>query len=265
MGLPKSGFSQQTYPLHGTYDVVGMGSLAGASVLSPWEQGDMGFGPGLSDNLMGRRSGVCVATPWNVAVARPMPAPYSDWGSGGPVTYTATTLVDTGKAWGVGDANVGATVTYGAATITDTARNNANGWVVGNTAQYAGQIITTATGKQGTIASAAAGVLTLTANWAGGTPAAGEGYKINGNQVGRQIFSTGAGNLKTVGTVLYHIGTTLTITAWSNGTPGAGAVYTVGPAGVGPHAEGNRFAVNLPEGSDSWYKAQMELGNTEAV
>lgn len=267
MGLPKPGFTQQAYSLHELYDPVGLGSASAAiGALGGFAQGGYGFDGGFMENLQGRRSGVCVSTPWQAAVVRPLPSPYSDWGTGGPVTYAATFLTDTGKAYGVGDANVGATVTYGANTITDTARNNAQAWVVGNTAQYAGKIIVTATGKSGVIASAAAGVLTLVANWIGGAPAAGEAYVLNGGgQVGRQIVSIGTGNAKTIGTVIYHIGTILTITAWSNGTPGAGATYVVGPGQIGPHAEGNRFAVNLPETSDSFYKAQIELGNTEAT
>lgn len=267
MGLPKTGFTQQAYSLHLMYERPGLSSAsAGIGAMGGFGQSGYGFDGGFMENLVGRRSGVCGGSLWSAAVVRPLPSPYGDWGSGGPVTYAATFLTDTGKAWGVGDADSGATVTYGANTVTDTARNNAQAWVVGNTAQYAGAIILTATGKSGIVASAAAGVLTLVANWTGGTPAAGEAYTINGGgQVGRQILSIGTGNNKTVGTVLYHTGTIATIAAWSNGTPGAGAVYQLGPASVGPHAEGNRFVVNLPEASDNFYKAQIELGNTEAT
>lgn len=267
MGLPKPGTVQQVYSLHLLYDNPGLGSASRAiGALGGFAQAGYGFDGGFVENLVGRRSGVSGGSLWSAAVVRPLPSPYGDWGSGGPVTYTAALVTDTGKAWGVGDADSGATVTYGANTVTDSARNNAQAWVVGNTAQYAGAIIITATGKSGIIASVAAGVATLVANWIGGTPAAGEAYTINGGgQVGRQVRSIGTGNATTVGTVLYHIGTILTIAAWSNGTPGAGATYTLGPPSVGPHAEGNRFVVNLPEASDNFYKAQIELGNTEAT
>lgn len=262
MGLPKGGpaFVQQVYALHGMYDMPGISSaaLAAGNGFSAGGDGIVG-GPGFADNLLGHRSGVSSATLWAPAPARPQPTQYSDWGSGGPVTYGATSLVDTGKGWGVGDADIGATVTYGAATVTDTARNNASGWVVGNTAQYAGQVIITATGKSGIIASAAAGVLTLTANWVGGTPAAGEAYRINGGQVGRRVTSVAAGNV-TFATVVYHINQTLTLTAWSNGTPGAGAVYVLAPPPVPAYPQGTRTGA---QASDNWFQAQAQFGNTE--
>lgn len=264
MGLPKAGFTSEVYSLHLLYDEVSLGGLAGEGL----SQGDVLGVTGFADNLFGRRSGLLSVAnggaTYSQPVVRPQGAPYQDTNSGGTVSFTATTLVDTAKAWGVGDADSGGTVTYAAASITDTARNNAGAWVVGNTAQYAGLVVITATGKSGRIASAAAGVLTLAANWEGGTPAAGEAYFIGRGLVGRQIRSVSGGVL-TTGTVLYHINQTLTIAAWSAGTPAAAALYTVQPIPVGPHVYPGGNPRPSAENSDNFYKANRELGDTEAV
>lgn len=260
MGLPKPGFTQQVYSLHLMYDGVPLGGLTGEGQ----SMGDVLGIVGFAENNRGRTSGMRSVTPWSAAGAV-TPAPQQDTNSGGTVSYAATSMTDTARGWGVGDANSGGTVTYGAAAITDTARNNANAWVVGNTAQYAGLVVVTATGKTGRIASAAAGVLTLAANWEGGTPAAGEAYFIGRGLVGRRITSVAAG-VVTTGTVLYHINQTLVIAAWSNGTPAGAALYVVAPIPVGPHvAVGGGNARPSTEQSDNWFKAQMELGNVEAV
>lgn len=261
MGLPKPGFTQEAYSLHLLYDET---SVVGPAL----SQGDVLGIAGFADNLFGRRSGLLSAAnggaTYSQPVVRPQAGPYADTNSGGTVSYTATTLADTAKHWGVGDGNSGGTVTYGANTITDTARNNAGAWVVANTAQYAGLVVYTATGKSGRIASAAAGVLTLAANWEGGTPAAGEAYTIEGLMVGRRITSVSAGNV-TTGTVLYHIDQTLTIAAWSNGTPAGSALYVIAPIPVGPHVYPGGNPRPGAENSDNYYKANRELGDVEAV
>jgi hypothetical protein len=265
MGLPKPGFTSEVYSLHLLYDEISTGGLAGEGL----SQGDVLGVAGFADNLFGRRSGLLSAAnggaTYSQPVLRPQGAPYEDTNSGATVTYpSATTITDTGKNWGVGDANSGGTVTYGANTLTDTARNNANAWVAGNTAQYAGLRVITATGKSGVIASVALGVITLTANWEGGTPAAGEAYFFGRGLVGRQIRSV-SGGVVTTGTILYHINQTLTINAWSNGTPAANALYTIQPPPVGPHVIPGGTARPGAENSDNYYKAIRELGNTEAA
>jgi hypothetical protein len=238
---------------------------------------------GYLENIQGHRSGVTSSTPWvsgswgPAGNGRPTRTPQGYVNpSGAGTTYAASTLTDSGATWGVSDANVGATVTYGANTITDSARNNANAWVVGNTAQYAGLPIVTATGKLGIIASAAAGVLTLAANWIGGTPAAGEAYVINPNSGhrSRQITSVAAG-ARTTAKILYHIGTVATFTAWSNGTPANGTPYTIGPNDVpgnhavpppaGPWVNGAFVPRGGGEFADNFYKAFVEESNTETI
>lgn len=252
------------YDGHLQYDGVGLNPAAAGFAQGGETSGTGGF----MENLQGHRSGVSAATPWALTPgSRPSISPYGDANaSGASTTYAATTLTDASpKAWGVADANVGGTITYAATTITDTARNNANAWVVGNTAQYAGALVVTATGKIGIIASVAAGVATLTADgWRGGTPAAGEAYRINPNNgfVGRQITSIGAGNAPTKGTILYHIATVATIGAWSNGTPANGSAYTIGPLDVTGQHYPNRVG---GENADNFYKAMVEEGNTSAV
>ena len=99
----------------------------------------------------------------------------------------------------------------------------------------------------GVIASVAAGVATLTANWSSGTPAASEAYFFYPlGLVGRTIFAAGAGGAITKGVILFHIGTVATITSWSNGTPSAGAAYMISPdalaAGAGSKFEDNWWA-----------------------
>jgi hypothetical protein len=198
MGLPKVGFVQQVYSLHLVYDAVGIGSVAGAQALSSLEQGGYGFGDGSIENLIGRRSGVVSATPWSAARG-PQPTAYADWGSGAGVTYTATTVTDTGKAWAVN------------------------------------------------------------------------------SQVGRRVTATGTGNNPTYLIITSNTATVLTGAAWTNGTPAANSTYVASPGAFGPHAEGQSAATlwtgaggrpgsggNIAEASDNWYKAQMELGNTEA-
>lgn len=264
MGLPPTGSKSTEYDQHLQYDGVGLNPAAVGFAQGGSDTGAGGF----MENLQGHRSGVTAATPWLTAPpSRPSISPYGDANaSGASTTYAATTLTDASpKAWGVADAGGGGTVTYAATTITDTARNNANAWVVGNTAQYAGALVVTATGKIGIIASVAAGVATLTADgWRGGTPAAGEAYRINPNNgfVGRQISSIGAGNAITRGVILYHIATVATITAWSNGTPANGSPYTIGPADVLGQHYVNRVG---GENADNFYKAMVEESNTEAI
>jgi hypothetical protein len=261
------------YTQHLQYDGVGLNPAAAGFAQGGSVEGAGGF----MENLQGHRSGVGAATPWSTPQSRPGITPYGDSNaSGAGTTYAATTLTDSGKAWGVSDADSGVTVTYAATTVTDTARNNANAWVVGNTAQYAGQIIITATGKLGIIASAAAGVLTLTGNWIGGTPAAGEAYRIapNNGFTGRQITSVAAG-VKTQATILYHIGTVATFTAWSNGTPANGTPYTIGlvdivgqhaqPAVLTPWVNAGFVARGGGENADNAYKALSEESNTQGA
>lgn len=264
---------------HNQYDGPGQDPNAAGLAQGGTVPGDGGY----YENIQGHRSGVTSSTPWvsgswtPAANGRPTRTPLGSINAtGAGTTYAATTLTDTGAAWGVSDANVGATATYGANTVTDTARNNANAWVVGNTAQYAGAVIVTATGKLGTIASVAAGVATLNANWIGGTPAAGEAYRINPNFgfTRKQITSVSGGN-RTIGLILYHIGTIATITAWSNGTPANGAPYTIGPADVsGSHAQPPPAGIwvngaFVPRGggefADNYYKALAEENNTEGI
>lgn len=284
MGGPFTAPAQQgvsTEPnQHLTYDGAGLDTSAPGFSMGGTVPGDAGF----AENVQGgHRSGVTSSTPWvsgswgPAGNGRPTRTPQGYVNpSGAGTTYAATTLTDTGAAWGVSDADVGATVTYGANTITDSARNNANAWVVGNTAQYAGLPIVTATGKLGIIASAAAGVLTLAANWIGGTPAAGEGYTINPNSGhrNRQITSVSAG-VRTTAKIQYHIGTIATFAAWSNGTPANGTPYTIGPVDInGAHypAPPSGIWVNASyapratgERSDQYYKALAEESNTETV
>ena len=89
-------------------------------------------------------------------------------------------------------------------------------------------------------------MLTLTANWQGGTPAANEAYAfMPQGWVGRTIFAVGTGGAITKGVILYHINTVATITAWSNGTPAAGAAYIIGPDALAAGA-GAKF-------SDNWW------------
>jgi hypothetical protein len=246
MGLPQVGQVSEQYSHHVRYDGISANPATGAA-----------FTHEFLENLYGHRSGVGNSTPWSTPPVRPTPAAYQDaniQGAGG-TSFTATTLVDTTKAWPVGDMNLGGTVTYAATTITDTARNNATGWVVGNTAQYAGTIVRTATGKIGIIASVAAGVATLTAaGWLGGTPAAGEQYFFYPmGWVGRTAFAVGAGGALTKMVVLYNIGTTLTGASWSNGTPSAGAAYILGPDAALPTATA-RF-------NDNWWATLRLLYN----
>jgi hypothetical protein len=205
------------------------------------------------ENLLGHRSGVGNTTPWATALTRPLPGVYQDAGAqGGGQTYAATTLTDASKLWGVGDFNLGGTVTYGAASLTDSARSVP--WVVGNTAQYAGRVIRTITGKLGIIASVAANVITLTANWQGGTPAAAEQYAFMPlGLVGRTIFAVGTGGAITKGVILFHLGTVATITSWSNGTPAGGAAYIIGPDAT-PVAAAPKFA-------DNWWQNLRLLYN----
>jgi hypothetical protein len=267
------------YGGHLRYDGVGLNPLAAGFAEGNASDGAGGF----MENRQGHRSGVTSSTPWvsgswgPAGAGRPTISPYGDSNaSGAGTTYAAATLTDSGKLWGVGDADVGASVTYGANTVTDSARNNANAWVVGNTAQYAGLVIVTATGKIGTIASAAAGVLTLNQNWIGGTPAAGEAYRIapNNGFVGRQITSVAAG-AKTTAVILYHINTVATFTAWSNGTPANGTPYIIEPVDIagshaipppaGPWVNGAFVPRGGGEKSDNAYKALSEESNTEVV
>ena len=220
MALPSAFTVQEQYSHHLRYDAgAGGNSAAGAQ-----------FSQDFMTNLYGHRCGVGNSTPWSTPPTRPLPGVYQDSNSGGTVSYTATTLVDSAKAWKAGDANLGGTVTYAAGTITDTARNNATGWVVGNTAAYVGIIIVTATGKVGIGASAAAGVITLAANWSGGTPAAGEAYTFYPSVwVNRAVFAQGTGGAITKLPIIYNVTTTITGTAWTNGTPAGSAAYIIGP------------------------------------
>lgn len=281
MGGPFTAPAQQgvsTEPnQHLQYDGAGLDTSAAGFAMGGTVPGDAGF----AENVQGgHRSGVATSTPWTGSWSvtnKPTRTPQGYVNpTGAGTTYAATTLTDTGAAWGVSDTDSGATVTYAANSVTDTARNNANAWVAGNTAQYAGAVIVTATGKLGIIASVALGVATLAANWIGGTPAAGEGYTINPNSGhrNRQITSVAAG-VRTVAKIQYHIGTIATFAAWSNGTPANGTPYTIGPNDIngahypvppaGPWVNGAYTPRATGERSDQYYKALAEESNTEAV
>jgi hypothetical protein len=264
------------YDHHLLYDGAGLNPAAAGFAQGNSVEGAGGF----MENLQGHRSGVTAATPWvsgswgPAAAGRPSISPYGDSSpAGAGTTYAAASLTDTNKAaWGVSDGNSGASVTYGANTITDTARNNANAWVVGNTAQYVGVIIITATGKILIGASAAAGVITGAANWIGGTPAAGEAYRINPQQgfAGRQITSVAAG-AKTIAIILWTIAQVANFTAWSNGTPANGTPYIINPVDVlGQHyllsaAVSGYSGRTGGENADNFYKAAVEESNTEVI
>jgi hypothetical protein len=108
------------------------------------------------ENLLGRRSGIGISTPWGTPILTGLvKAPYTDTGSGGTVTYAATTVTDTSK-------------TGGAA------------WVVNAWANR--YVISVGTGSGvtfGKVASNTATVLTLTAaGWSNGTPSASAFYVI---------------------------------------------------------------------------------------
>lgn len=243
MGVPTENpvTVQEEYGHHLRYDGVGGNGVAGAS-----------FGSSFIENLLGHRSGVGNATPWSTPPVRPTPGFYQDSGpQGGGQTYGAANLTDASKVWPVGSANAGGTVTYGAASLTDTANNAV--WVVGVTAQYAGVVVRTATGKLGIIASVAAGVATLAANWQGGTPAAGEAYAfMPRGWVGRTVFAVGTGGALTKGVCFSNTNTVIVVPSWSNGTPANGAAYIIGPDAT-PDAAA-RFA-------DNWYATLRNLYN----
>lgn len=264
------------YGSHERFDGIGIDPAAAGLAEGNSTDGAGGY----FENITGHRSGVATATPWTGSWSttnRPTRTPTGTINpSGAGTTYAATTLTDAGAAFGVSDANSGATVTYGANTVTDTARNNGNAWVAGNTAQYAGAVIVTATGHIGIIASVALGVATLVANWSGGTPAAGEAYRINPNvgHAGRQITSVAAG-VRTTAKILYTIATVATFAAWSNGTPANGTPYTIGPNDVlgshaqpppaGPWVNGSFVPRGGGEFADNFYKAFVEESNTEDI
>lgn len=114
------------------------------------------FSANFMDNLLGIRSGIGLATPWATPIRTGLQkAAYNDSGSGGTVTYAATT-------------------------VTDTSKTGAAAWAVN---QWAGRtVISVGTGSGvtfGRVASNTATVLTLTAaGFNNGTPAAGAFYTI---------------------------------------------------------------------------------------
>lgn len=161
MGLPKQGFVNQCYSLHLIYDGVQLGGMAGEGL----SQGDVLGTVGFIDNLMGRRSGLqssaLAGAEYGAAVARPQGAPYEDTNSGGTVTYAATTLTDTAKAWAV------------------------NGLAGRQIRSVAAGALTTMT-----VVSNTATVLTGAA-WSNGTPGAGALYTVAPIPVGPHVAVVG--------------------------------------------------------------------------
>jgi len=149
-GVPANTTVQEYYFDHLKFDSIAAG------VAGP------GFRPGVNpsmdfmENLYGRRSGIGVTTPWSTPIRTgASPAPYTDTGSGGTVTYAAgppATATDTSKAWAV------------------------NEWI--NRTCFA--LNTTAAITKFKIASNTATVLSAAAavGWSNGTPAAGALYWV---------------------------------------------------------------------------------------
>jgi len=144
MPNPAQNSNQQEYVEHLKFDPVvagnvGPGLFVGASPSFEYMV-----------NLLGARSGIGITTPWSTPIRTGLQkAAYNDSNSGGTVTYAATTVTDTAKAWVV------------------------NQWT-GRT------VISVGTGSGvtfGRIASNTATVLTIGA-WNNGTPSAGAFYTI---------------------------------------------------------------------------------------
>lgn len=144
MPNPVTGTNQQEYVEHMKFDPVvagnvGPGLFVGANP-----------SPMFMDNLLGLRSGIGITTPWSTPIRTGMlKAAYNDNNSGATVTYAATTVTDSAKAWVV------------------------NQWT-GRT------VISIGTGSGvtfGRIVSNTATVLTITA-WNNGTPANNAFYTI---------------------------------------------------------------------------------------
>ena len=146
MPNPTTGTNQQEYVEHMKFDPVvagnvGPGLFVGASPSFEYMV-----------NLLGARSGIGITTPWSTPIRTGLQkAAYNDNNIGATVTYAATTVTDTSKAWVV------------------------NQWT-GRT------VISVGTGSGvtfGRVASNTATVLTLTAaGWNNGTPSANAFYTI---------------------------------------------------------------------------------------
>lgn len=231
-GVPGVTTIQEDYVDHLKFD--GVGGQPVGTILPGWSE---------MENLLGHRSGLGVASPWSTPPAPKRP-PLQEQ-SGAVVAYAATTLTDASKAWTPADVGAGALVSYGAATLTNTGR----AWVVN---MFAGQPVVTASGKSGVVASNTATVITLAANWVGGTPAAQELYTVFPlGWIGRQII-TATGK---TGIVAYHSATVITLTAagWTGGTPAANEQYI-----IGPYADPGRHV-------DNWSFGELRMrGNTDA-
>jgi hypothetical protein len=84
---------------------------------------------------------------------------------------------------------------------------------------------------------------------------------------GARLTAPGTGLADSFITVASNTATVITgtATAWSNGVPAAGALYRLAPPPVGPHVYPGGNPRPAAENSDNFYKANRELGDTEAV
>jgi hypothetical protein len=144
MPNPTTGTNQQEYVEHLKFDPVVAGNVGPGLFVGAVPS------PEYMVNLLGARSGIGVTTPWSTPIRTGLQkAPYNDSNSGGTVTYGATTVTDSAKAWVV------------------------NQWT-GRT------VISVGTGSGvtfGRIASNTATVLTI-GSWSNGTPSSGAFYTI---------------------------------------------------------------------------------------
>jgi hypothetical protein len=144
MGVPALGTVQAEYVDHIKFDAPTF--VPGTTAISTF----------FIENLLGRRSGIGISTPWGTpTLSGLVKAPYTDTGSGGTVSYAATTVTDTSK-------------TGGAAWVTNAWANRF--------------VISIGTGSGltfGKVLSNTGTVLTLTAaGWSNGTPSAAAFYYI---------------------------------------------------------------------------------------
>lgn len=150
MANPAQGTVQQEYVEHLKFD---------NPALVPGAQPSAEF----MECLLGRRNGVGASSPWCTQVGGPKPAAYKDFGSGGTVTYAATTVTDTSK-------------TGAAAWAT-------NQWVnrtvvgIGTNGQLTLLVVTSNT----------ATVITGTGGWSNGTPSAAAFYSVEPYIIGNRI------------------------------------------------------------------------------
>lgn len=123
-----------------------------------------------SEALLGRRTGSGAASPWCVQIGGPQPAAYKDFNIGGTVTYAATTLTDTAKAWVV------------------------NAW----TGRVVVGIGTGGVLSLMVVTSNTATVITGTGGWSNGTPAAAAFYSVEPYTIGNRqgIKNSWWGNLR---------------------------------------------------------------------